>query len=211
MTRTAPPATGRGRPRQFDRDVALEAAMHLFWSKGYEATSIRDLTRTMNISLPSLYAAFGSKEALYAEALSRYSRTADTIGLARLRAPDVPVRAAVEGYLMAAAAFLSAPEGDHPTGCMVTLGTVNREESPALHERLCAERSEAFSRLQQRITTAVEAGELPATLDARALARFVHGLLCGMAVLARDGIDREELERIVHIAMHGWDAHVGAA
>src|SRR5688572_33136097 len=65
----------RGRPRSFDRDKALERAMHVFWKQGYEATSLNDLTRAMRINPPSLYAAFGDKEHLYLEALERYQRS----------------------------------------------------------------------------------------------------------------------------------------
>src|SRR5215218_9208155 len=78
-----PPARGRGRPRSFDRDAALEQAVRLFWRKGFEATSMADLTAAMGIGAPSLYAAFGSKEALYAEALSYYQERFGTLAWGR--------------------------------------------------------------------------------------------------------------------------------
>ena len=62
----------RGRPRAFDMDKALDAALDLFWRKGYEGTSIADLTKAMGINPPSLYAAFGGKETLFHQALDRY-------------------------------------------------------------------------------------------------------------------------------------------
>jgi AcrR family transcriptional regulator len=200
---------GRGRPRAFDRDAALARAMVLFWRKGFEATSIADLTQAMGIGSPSLYAAFGSKEALYIEALRHYRATYDQRGLNSLRS-DMPAREAIERYLMGAAAAL-AGDIDHPAGCMVTLASVCADEHRDLHDLMRTERQVSFDLLKQRLCKAVEEGEIPASVDAHALARYVQTVIFGISVLARDGGSRHDLEAAARIALEGWDAHVSAA
>src|ERR1700761_5521021 len=111
-----------GRPRAFDRDAALEAAMLLFWRKGFAAASMNDLCEAMDVRSPSLYAAFGSKEALYLEAIERYVRTVgDTLWAQLAQAPTA--HAGVRNLLLAATETL--PEsGATPAGCMAMLGGV---------------------------------------------------------------------------------------
>src|SRR5262245_8528467 len=110
----------RGRPRAFDREAALAKATRLFWEKGFEATSIADLTDTMGIGAPSLYAAFGSKEALYAEALKHYSESNAALVWERFSTADT-AREAVLSFLLDSAAALTGAVADIPRGCMVTL------------------------------------------------------------------------------------------
>ena len=122
-TGEAAPTRARGRPRAFDREAALARATRLFWEKGYEATSISDLTEAMEIGSPSLYAAFGSKEALYTEAVQYYRDTYDALAWAKFHAAST-ARAAVVGLLMDSAAALTGCLADIPRGCMVTLSAV---------------------------------------------------------------------------------------
>ncbi len=182
--------------------------MLLFWHKGFDATSISDLTEAMGINSPSLYAAFGSKEALYIEALEHYRATYDPPGWERLNAAG-PVRDALAGYLAHVASRLAAPDGG-PTGCMVSLASVCPEQHPALHARMRAERAVSLDRLTARIAAAVATGELAPGTDAAALARFVQTVLIGLSTMARDGASAAELEAVVEVAMSGWDARVGA-
>src|SRR3712207_2285373 len=116
-------ARGRGRPRKFDREAALALATHVFWSKGYEAASISDLTKAMGIGSPSLYAAFGSKEALYAEALQHYARKYAPLFWDNFNSA-ARAREAVEFYLLDSAAALTGSVEDIPLGCMVALSSV---------------------------------------------------------------------------------------
>jgi len=195
----------RGRPRGFDRTAALEAAMALFWRHGFTGTSIADLCAAMGIASPSLYAAFGSKQALYAEALARYlDRTVAVIWAPLEVAPTA--RAGIEAFLLVSAAVLPAQPGK-PAGCMVTLSAVGDEGCPALGRRVAEARADAFARLTARIARGLASGELPPGTDCAALARFYLAVQQGLSIQARDGATPAELETIARRAMDAWPAH----
>lgn len=183
--------------------------MLLFWRKGYKATSISDLTEAMGIGSPSLYAAFGSKEELYVEALRQYRATHDAQVLDKLQS-EMPARDAVACHLMNAAAALTGDQ-ERPRGCMVTLAEICADDHLNLHDLMRSERQVTFERLKDRLGKAVAEGEIPAAVDTHALARFVQTVLSGMSILARDGASRADLEAAAAIAMEGWDARVAAA
>jgi len=199
------PSRQRGRPRAFDRDVALEQATRLFWSKGYEATSMADLTQAMKIGSPSLYAAFGSKEGLYAEALRHYAETNAHLVWAGFHSAET-ARSAVLSFLMDSAAALTGCIADLPRGCMVTLSSVGSEGHAALGEIVRTARAVTLERLEARFWQAVNDGEIARSTDIHALARFVQVVQAGMSILARDGASRSELEDMTGVAMAGWDA-----
>ncbi|BBK42586.1 TetR family transcriptional regulator [Allostella vacuolata] len=200
-----PTARARGRPRAFDREAALAKATRLFWIKGFEATSIADLTEAMGIGSPSLYAAFGSKEALYAEALGHYEARYEALVWARFFSAG-SAREAVEWLLRDSAAALSGSLEDIPRGCMVTLSSVGSEGHPELGDLVRSARAVARERLEARLLRAVEEGEIPASVDIRALALFVQTVQSGMSILARDGASRADLEAVAELSMLGWDA-----
>ena len=193
----------RGRPRAFDRDAALAAAMHLFWEKGYSATSISDLTRAMGIGSPSLYAAFGSKDELYAAALDHYRDTHEGIVWSRFSEADT-ARGAVEAFLYDSAAGLSGT----PNGCMVTLSAVGPEGNAQLVDLVASARQATLERLRARLEQGVAAGEIEERVDVHALARFVQTVQNGMSLLARDGASADELTDVAEMAMLAWDARV---
>lgn len=205
----ATPSRHRGRPRAFARDAALAQAMRLFWSKGYEATSIADLTAAMGIGAPSLYAAFGSKEALYIEALEHYTRSYECLAWARFRAAPT-AREAIGALLFDSAASLTGCVADIPHGCMVALASVDCEEHRALGDHLRLTRAAGLEQLTSRLARGVAEGDLPAGLDCHALARFVQTVQAGMSLLARDGVGRAELEAVAELALQGVDARVAA-
>lgn len=192
----------RGRPRGFDRDVALEQAMRLFWRKTYEGTSLADLTGAMGISAPSLYAAFGSKDALFREAVAHYSDHHGTEiwqSLHTLPAVD----AAVEAFLHATARSYSTP-GD-PRGCLIVLGAQHEDgESDPVHRELRARRRASLDEIAERLARAVNDGELPAGFDVAGAAAFLLSVQTGMSVLARDGADRAALEAAACGGVLGW-------
>jgi AcrR family transcriptional regulator len=204
------PARSRGRPRAFDRETALARATRLFWIKGFEATSIADLTEAMGIGSPSLYAAFGSKEALYAEALRHYRDNNEALVWAGFLSGGT-AREAVMSLLMDSAAALTGCVVDIPRGCMVALSSVGSEGHVELGELVRAARAVTLDRLKQRLNQAISAGEIPVSTDVHALARFVQTVQNGMSILARDGATRGELEAVAELAMLGWDTRTGDA
>lgn len=177
--------------------------MHLFWRKGYSATSICDLTSAMGIGSPSLYAAFGSKEALYAEALEYYARAHEAVAWGGFFAADT-ARGAVAAFLHDTAAGLIAAAD----GCMVTLSAVGAEGHPELGALVASARNATLIRLKDRIEQGQAAGEIDRSVDVHGLARFVQTVQNGMSLLARDGANLDELNAIADTAMLGWDARL---
>ncbi|MER8750768.1 TetR/AcrR family transcriptional regulator [Mesorhizobium sp. M1050] len=208
--RVGPAPRGRGRPRAFDREAALAQAMRVFWVKGYEATSIADLTDVMGVGPTSLYAAFGSKDELYGEALRFYSATYEDLVLGRFR-KAATARDAALAYLRDSAAAMTGSDCDLPHGCMVTLGTVGSDGHAELANLMRAARGNAFDLLRARLQEAVSEGELPRSVDVIELARFLQTVQSGMAIRARDGADRAELQAVAEIAMAGWDGIISRA
>lgn len=201
------PRRVRGRPRVFDREEALGQATRLFWLKGYDGTSIVDLTDAIGIEAPSLYAAFGSKKELYAAALRYYGENYEGLVWDNFRAAAT-ARDAAKAYLMDSAAALTGAIADTPRGCMATLSSIVGEAHPQLGSLLLAVRAVVFDRLKARFERAVSEGELADSVDVAGLARFVQNNQSGMSILARDGIGRAELEHVAKIAMLGWDSAV---
>jgi AcrR family transcriptional regulator len=193
--------TARGRPRSFDRNTALDAATLVFWRRGYAEASMAELCQAMGINSPSLYAAFGSKEALFTEALGRYATTYGPRIWDPLDA-GTTARDGVENWLMASAAIL--PGGCRPGGCMVTLAAIGGDGAPQLSGLLREGRAEGLRRITARLARGVAEGDVPATADAAAMARFYLGVQQGMSVQARDGAGRAALESVARAAMAGW-------
>jgi TetR/AcrR family transcriptional regulator, copper-responsive repressor len=195
-------ATTRGRPRSFDRDAALDAAMRLFWTRGYEATSIADLTEAMGIKPPSLYGAFGDKQALFREAVKRYWRT---LGAPTLQALDAEPTAYGGFAAMLHALADEYTDGRHPPGCLViTAGTCLSPGNSEAREALRAVRSANRRAFGRRLHAAVEAGELPSGTDAAALAAFYATVIQGMSQRARDGATAAELHATAGLALNAW-------
>jgi len=192
--------TRRGRPPSYSRSDALEQALALFWERGYEATSIADLTAAMGIGAPSLYAAFGSKRELFDEVVALYAE--DYRGfMARALADEPTLKAGLERMLCEAAAAYTLP--GHPRGCLVINGATNCS-SPGVQEALRKLRRAGVDQLAHLIKAAIDAGELADGADARTLALSVSVVMQGMADQARDGTKRRELEAVAALAIQGW-------
>lgn len=198
------PGKVRGRPRSFDREAALERAMLLFWEHGYEATSLAELTSAMGISPPSLYAAFGDKQALFLQAVDRYIARggADT---ELLMGDAKTAREAVAHFLEASAVSLTNPH--FPRGCMVVLAAVScSEEAAPVQHKLAACRASWEKALKQRIEHGIACGDVPEGASAAGLASFYMAVVQGMSLHARDGATRKRLQEIAEIALQAWPA-----
>ncbi|MGH3985220.1 MAG: TetR/AcrR family transcriptional regulator [Pseudonocardiaceae bacterium] len=198
MTATA----RRGRPRSFDRDAVLEAATRLFWQHGYEATSIADLTQAMGIAPPSLYATFGDKKTLFAEVVEAYGRRHGTF-IWRALEEEPTARAGVGRMLRETAEVYTDPA--YPPGCLLISAATNcTRQSADVADMLRRRRNANVAELERRITADIEAGELPADADARALAVFTAAVVQGMSQQACDGATRDDLRAVAEAAMRAW-------
>ncbi|MEI9431434.1 TetR/AcrR family transcriptional regulator [Mesorhizobium sp. Cs1299R1N3] len=197
----------RGRPRTFDRTAALRRAMDVFWAKGYEGASISDLAAAMGINSPSLYAAYGSKEALFLEATDLYSRVEGAdIWTALEEAPTA--RLAIERFLRRTAKAYS--QTGRPQGCLIALGALHEDSSRgAICTDLRRRRAENLTALKKRLERGVAEGELPAGFDCRAAATFFATVQHGMSIQARDGASRAALLATVAGAMAAWKTMAG--
>ena len=187
-----------GRPREFDTDAALEKAMRLFWAKGYEGTSLADLTETLGISRPSLYAAFADKQSLFRAALARYAAGPGgyvAVALAK------PTAREVAEQLLKGAADLQA-SSRNPCGCLTVNGALAcGDEAEPVRQALNAHRSAGVALLRRRFQQAKAQRDLPEDSDPAALARFLAAVVYGMAVLASGGASRKELGKVIRTAM----------
>jgi AcrR family transcriptional regulator len=190
-----------GRPRSFDADQALGRALQVFWRRGYEGTSLSDLTAAMGINRPSLYAAFGDKEALFRKALDRYAEGQASYVKEALEQPTA--RRVVESLLRDAAVLLTDPR--NPPGCLNVQGALacGGDAEPVRRE-LALRRVAAQKVLGVRLKRAQAEGDLPADANPAELARYVATVLHGMSVQAASGATRAELLRVVHTALQAW-------
>ncbi|HUB13535.1 MAG TPA: TetR/AcrR family transcriptional regulator [Acetobacteraceae bacterium] len=196
------PKRARGRPKTFDRAVALQQAMKLFWERGYEGTSFDDLIGAMQISPSSFYNTFDSKERLYQEATETYAAHAAEWFSGELAA-ITDTRTAFNQLLNSAAREFT--RDDLPSGCMIALGcTQARPELAGLRDMMAGYRSGARIAMAERIQQGIERGDVPKDAKVEALAAFYSALSGGMALLARDGASRERLLEIVEIGMRAW-------
>ncbi|CAL9276142.1 HTH-type transcriptional repressor ComR [Streptomyces sp. SudanB5_2050] len=171
-----------------------------FWEHGYEATSVSDLTRVMDIGAPSLYAAFGDKRSLFEEVVQEYGARYGSFG-ARALAEEPTARAGAARMLREAAAEYTAP--GRPHGCLVVHAAANCS-TPEVEESLRRRRNANIAEIQTRIEADVAAGVLPSDTDATALARHTGAMIQGMSQQARDGASRAELEALAEIALAVW-------
>ncbi|MCX7303099.1 MAG: TetR/AcrR family transcriptional regulator [Hyphomicrobiales bacterium] len=190
-----------GRPREFDTETALVAAMRLFWRKGYDGTTLSDLTEALGITRPSLYAAFGNKEALFVKALDRYDRETARFTEPALKAPTA--RALAEHLIYGACAFHC--EADNPPGCLMVHGAlIGGDANASVRKETNLRRAFLTERIAERLARARAEGDLPEDADTDALAGYLVTILRGIAVEAASGGQPDDLRRIAEVAMTAW-------
>jgi AcrR family transcriptional regulator len=177
--------------------------MEVFWERGYEGAAISDLTAAMGIGAPSLYAAFGSKEALFKEAVERYDSPPGGTPTQRALAEQPTARAAVAAMLRDNARAYADPAT--PPGCMIVLAAAPWTANESVAGGLARLRSEAQDDLERRLRRGVDEGELPPDTDTAALAAYYTTVLHGLSILARDGASAETMEAVADAAMGAWD------
>lgn len=194
-------APQKGRPREFCVDQALTAALRVFWSRGYEGASMAELTTAMGITKPSLYAAFGNKEALFQKALDLYEREK----LAFMRsALDAPTARGVAERLLRGAYEMQCGEVD-PKGCLNVISSVAcSAEAESIRADVLTRRASSETALRERFERARAEGELPDHLDATALTRYLLALLQGLSVQAGAGATPAQLEQLVETSLALW-------
>jgi AcrR family transcriptional regulator len=197
------------RPREFDADAALCAALNVFWKQGFEGASLTDLTRAMGITRPSLYAAFGNKETLFRKALDRYYDM--SMGFVGPALAEPTLRRAIQNLLYGYADAFTA--NAHPAGCLATNGAlVCSEAAEPVRLELVARRDAEEAALRARLAKARADGDLPPGSDVGALSSYLMAIVQGMSVQAASGATRDALYAIVAMTLRaglfgGTDEH----
>jgi AcrR family transcriptional regulator len=190
-----------GRHREFDVEKVLDAALCVFWRKGYEGASYADLTEAAGVERPALYSAFGNKEALFRRALARYyERHMDFIP----EALQLPTAREVAAHILYSSADLNTRYPSH-TGCLGINGAVaGSDEAEPVRQALIDVRAAGEAQLRERFERAKAEGDLPKTAKSDALAAFVMAVLHGMAVQAKAGFNRNMLHAVAEQALSTW-------
>jgi AcrR family transcriptional regulator len=196
MNQTRP----RGRPRSYDPDRALAGALDTFWDNGFAATSLDMLSDVTAMKRPSLYAAFGDKQEIYLKALARYHGVVRESFAGALER-DGPVREALAGYL-AAAIDLYTSTAAKPRGCFtVCTAAVEAPNNPAIRAALAAALDRGDSSIERRLRRAKAAGELAEGVEPLAVARLFAAVLHSLAIRARAGASRRQLQAMARQAV----------
>ncbi|CAI1033939.1 TetR/AcrR family transcriptional regulator [Serratia ficaria] len=188
----------RGRPPSFDRNVALERAMEVFWEKGYEGAQLVDLTAAMEINPPSFYAAFGSKKAAFCEAVDLYISTVGSKSAQALNSAPT----ARDGLRAMLTVTIDVATSTEAGGCLLVLGVVNNlPENDEVWSHLKAKRSETLALIRARLERGITDKDLPPHTDVKALASHFLGLTQTISFQARDGASRAALKRLIEPGM----------
>jgi AcrR family transcriptional regulator len=192
-----------GRHREFCVEKALDAAIRVFWRKGYEGASYTDLTEATGVERPALYSAFGNKEALFRRALARYNE--QYLGYLPEALAQPRARAVAEQFLRGAVALNTRfPDC---RGCFGVNGALAvSDDAEAIRQVLIDYRAGGEAMLRARFEAARAEGDLPETADPATLAAYVMAVTHGIAVQAKAGFSRDVLQAVAEQALAGWPA-----
>lgn len=191
----------RGRPREFDADQALTAALRVFWSKGYEGASMTDLTEAMGITRPSLYAAFGNKESLFRKALDLYER--DKMCYVGKALEAATARGVAERMLNGSVTMQT--DRDDPHGCLGVISSVAcGAEADCIRQEVLERGKIARQSMVDRMERAIAEGDFTGPVEAEAITDYLYAIMQGMAVQAGAGATRQELLRLVDTSLAMW-------
>lgn len=200
-----------GRPRSFDREAALDAAMNVFWQYGYQGASMADLTAAMGINKPSLYAAFGDKAKLFLQALQRYMEQHIQPKIVAFNGATEP-REALRELLKAMVKMTTDPEG--PRGCLVVNSTRELDccgLPEEISEALAQASGASVQFLRNRFQADQMAGRLAPHQDPLELARYFSAIIGGLAVMAKAGADCQTLDGVINTALRILDVPTTSA
>ena len=187
-----------GRPREFSEADALDAAMRVFWEKGYEGASLDDLTRAMKINRSSLYSSFGDKESLFRRVVDRYGQ--GPMSFLREALNQRRARAVIETLLRGTLTFLS--DSTHPKGCLTLQGGLTcGTGSERVKQMMIDWRESGLAQLQKRMQQARLERDLPKNVDPASLARYVFILMNGLGVQAANGASAAEMKAAIDVAL----------
>ena len=189
-----------GRPREFDIETAMKTATELFWRKGYDGTSLSDLTGAMRISAPSFYFAFGSKEKLFRVVIEQYYEK--QLELLESALQESTVRGVAEKFLYGYADVLTGPS--HAPGCLALNSSLPSAEEDTLRAWLAKLRGELVIRLRKRIAKARGTTDLPVNADPDVIARYIAVIAWGLAVEAQAGAKRKDLYSAIAAGLTAW-------
>lgn len=195
------PKMAKGRPRKFDTEQALDIALKLFWTHGYEGVSISMLADALGINVPSLYSAFGNKESLFIKTVERYTQLNSALYYNAVKEPTSyeVVKSILEGEVEL------VTQQDCPHGCMMIQGAlVTSPAAESIREMMIDMRRMGEEWLAERFQKAKDEGDLPPQSDPAILACYVMVINSGLAIQAKSGVPREKLLQIVDIAMKAW-------
>jgi AcrR family transcriptional regulator len=201
MEQLIAPSPTKGRPREFCVDMALAAALRVFWQHGYEGASMSELTAEMGITKPSLYAAFGNKEQLFHKALDLYER--EKLEYMRT-AGDAPTARGVAEKLLWGALEIQMSSCD-PRGCLGVISTTAcGAEAESIKAEVVKRRASSEQALIERFERAKAEGDLPEGLEPDALVRYLFALMQGMSVQAGSGATFEQMKQLVTTSLSVW-------
>jgi len=190
-----------GRPRGFDRDAVLHAAMLLFWTQGFDGTSYTDLTKATGMSKPTIYATFGDKVELFRQAMVAYAEEATKVYEKALDQPTA--REAVEACLRLARGLNSQP--GEPRVCFLVQGALTGSaDTQMLRDELTGLQREATRKLQKRLEKGKRKGELPAAANTAVMAEYFTSVVTGLSVQAANGATTRDLGQVITMAMASW-------